>query len=83
MNVVPLNLILSLHLLGIFQVNGLSNNNIILKYFTIIFIKMLMRVSVVQWSEFLATDPAVPGSVPGVSRFSEKQRVWNGVHSAS
>jgi hypothetical protein len=35
------------------------------------------------WSEFLATDPEVLGSIPGASRFSEKQRVWNGVHSAS
>jgi hypothetical protein len=34
-------------------------------------------------SEFLATDSEVPGSIPGASRFSEKQRVWNGVHSAS
>jgi hypothetical protein len=34
-------------------------------------------------SEFLATDPEVLGSVPGASRFSEKQRVWYGVHSAS
>jgi hypothetical protein len=25
------------------------------------------------------TDPEVPGSIPGSSRFSEKQRVWNGV----
>jgi hypothetical protein len=25
----------------------------------------------------------VLGSIPGVSRFSEKQWVWNGVHSAS
>jgi hypothetical protein len=24
-----------------------------------------------------------PGSIPGASIFSEKQRVWNGVHSAS
>jgi hypothetical protein len=32
---------------------------------------------------FLATDPEVPGSILGASRFSEKQRVWNGVHSAS
>jgi hypothetical protein len=30
-----------------------------------------------------ATDPEVLGSIPGVSRFSEKQWVWNGVHSAS
>jgi hypothetical protein len=28
-------------------------------------------------------DPEVLGSIPGASRFSEKQRVWNGVHSAS
>jgi hypothetical protein len=35
------------------------------------------------WSEFLAIDPEVVGSIPGASRFSEKQRVWNGVHSAS
>jgi hypothetical protein len=38
------------------------------------------------WSsgkELLATDPEVLGSISGASRFSEKQRVWNGVHSAS
>jgi hypothetical protein len=28
--------------------------------------------SVVLWSEFLATDPEVPGSIPGATRFSEK-----------
>jgi hypothetical protein len=28
--------------------------------------------SVVWWSEFLATDPDVPGSIPGDTRFSEK-----------
>ena len=39
--------------------------------------------SVVQWSEFLATDTEVPGSIPGATRFSEQQWVWNGVHSAS
>jgi hypothetical protein len=38
---------------------------------------------VVKSSEFLATDPEVPGSISGASRFSEKQWVWNGVHSAS
>jgi hypothetical protein len=27
--------------------------------------------------------PEVLGSIPGASRFSEKQRVWNEVHSAS
>jgi hypothetical protein len=36
----------------------------------------------VLWSEFLATDPEVSGSIPGAVRFSEKQWVWNGVHSA-
>jgi hypothetical protein len=35
-----------------------------------------------MWSEFLSTDPGVPGSIPGASRFSDKQRVWNGDHSA-
>jgi hypothetical protein len=35
------------------------------------------------WSEFLATDPEVLGSIPRASRFSEKQWVWNGVHPAS
>ena len=39
--------------------------------------------SVVQWSEFLATDTVVSGSIPGATRFSEWQWVWNGVHSAS
>jgi DNA topoisomerase IA len=39
--------------------------------------------SVVYWPEFLSTDLEVPGSIPGASRFSEKQQVWNGVHSAS
>jgi hypothetical protein len=34
------------------------------------------------WSEFMATDPEVPGSIPGATRFSEEW-VWNGVHSAS
>jgi hypothetical protein len=30
----------------------------------------------------LAADSEVPGSIPGAARFSEQQRVWNGVHSA-
>jgi hypothetical protein len=30
----------------------------------------------------LATDPEVPGSIPGATRFPEFQWVWNGVHSA-
>jgi hypothetical protein len=39
--------------------------------------------SVILWSEFLATDPDVPGWIPGATRFSEKYWVCNGVHSAS
>jgi hypothetical protein len=31
-----------------------------------------LTASVVQWSEFLATDPQVPGSIPGPTRFSDK-----------
>jgi hypothetical protein len=27
-------------------------------------------------------NPEVPGSIPGATRFSEQQSVWNGVHSA-
>jgi hypothetical protein len=38
--------------------------------------------SVVYWSEFLATDPGVPGSIPGTTKKKELW-VWNGVHSAS
>ena len=30
-----------------------------------------MTASVVYWSEFLATDTEVPGSIPGATRFSE------------
>jgi hypothetical protein len=30
-----------------------------------------LTVSVVWWSEFLATDPEVPGSILGATRFSE------------
>ena len=37
----------------------------------------------VKWSGFLATDTEVSGSIPGATRFSEWQWVWNGVHSAS
>jgi hypothetical protein len=31
-----------------------------------------LTASVSQWSEFLATDPEVPGSILGATRFSEK-----------
>jgi hypothetical protein len=34
------------------------------------FVGSFETASVVQWSEFLATDPDVPGSIPGVTRFS-------------
>jgi hypothetical protein len=37
---------------------------------------------VVWWSEFLAAYLEVPVSIPGATRFSEQQWVWNGVHSA-
>jgi hypothetical protein len=44
---------------------------------------MLFRTaSVVWWSEFLAANIEVPGSIPGATRFSEYQWVWNGVHLA-
>jgi hypothetical protein len=29
----------------------------------------------------VAADSEVSGSIPGADRFSEKQWVWNGVHS--
>jgi hypothetical protein len=32
----------------------------------------LLTLSRWLWSEFLATDPEVPGSIPGATRFSEK-----------
>jgi hypothetical protein len=32
----------------------------------------LGTASVVYWSEFLATDPEVSGSIPGATRFYEK-----------
>jgi hypothetical protein len=38
--------------------------------------------SVVWWSEFLAANPKVPGSILGASGFFESQWVWNVVHSA-
>jgi hypothetical protein len=35
-------------------------------------IVLLLTASVVDWSVFLATDPEVPGLIPGATRFSEK-----------
>jgi hypothetical protein len=55
--------------------------------YTLIYMQMAGRVKdrlcglVVR--DFLATDPDVPGSTLGATRFSETQWVWNGVHSAS
>jgi hypothetical protein len=50
-------------------------------------IKVLLQCRIlngfVMWSEFLATDTEVLGSIPGASRYSGRQWVWNGVHSAS
>jgi hypothetical protein len=37
--------------------------------------------SVVWWSEFLAANPEIPDSIPGATRFSKEQWVWNEVHS--
>jgi hypothetical protein len=33
---------------------------------------IIITASVVLCSEFLATDPEVPGSIPGTTRFSEQ-----------
>jgi hypothetical protein len=33
---------------------------------------LFKTTSVIYWSEFLATDPEVPGSIPGPTTFSEK-----------
>jgi hypothetical protein len=41
-----------------------------------------LTASVVQWSELLAAEPEVPGSITGATRFPAQQYVWNGVHSA-
>jgi hypothetical protein len=41
-----------------------------------------MTASLVWWSGFLPADSNVPGSIPGAAKFSVKQWVWNGVHSA-
>jgi hypothetical protein len=42
-----------------------------------------MTASVIWWSEFLGTDPEVPGSIPGHYKKEKAMGVWNGVHSAS
>jgi hypothetical protein len=35
-------------------------------------LKIQFAASVVWWSEFLATDPEIPGSISGATTFSEK-----------
>jgi hypothetical protein len=40
---------------------------------------LFSTASVVQW--FLVANPEVTGSIPGATRFSEEQWVWNGIHS--
>jgi hypothetical protein len=37
---------------------------------------------VVEWSEFLAANPEVPGSITGATRFPEYQWIWDGIYSA-
>jgi hypothetical protein len=37
----------------------------------------------IYWSKFLSRHPEVPGSIPGVTRFSDKYWIWNMVLSAS
>jgi hypothetical protein len=46
-----------------------------LKFLASVYIFLLLifsTASVVKWSEFLATDPEVPVSIPGAATFSEK-----------
>jgi hypothetical protein len=48
-----------------------------------ILIVVVVAVCVVQWAEFLAASPEAQCSIPGTTKFSAQQWVWNGVHSAS
>jgi hypothetical protein len=54
-------------------------------YFTTYLFSYLffMTASVLKWSEFMAADPEVPGSIPSATRFSAWQLVWNGIYSPS
>jgi hypothetical protein len=48
------------------------------------FLSFIVKTASVGYlSQFLATDPEVPGSIPDATTFPEKYLVWNGVHSAS
>jgi hypothetical protein len=51
-----------------------SVQGIFIKKYFLFTVGSVRRVtaSVVWWSEFLATDPEVPGSIHGATRFSEK-----------
>jgi hypothetical protein len=61
----------------------------ILNAHTCVFSTMLccltLKKEVANYSGFVLgyADPEVLGSIPGATRFSEYQWVWNGVHSAS
>ena len=46
-------------------------------------LRKLMDLPLWSSGQFLATDTEISGSIPGATRFSEQQWVWNGVHSAS
>jgi hypothetical protein len=46
-------------------------------------VEWMQEEVLMSYFNVLATDPEVLGSIPGASRFSEKPRVWNRVHSAS
>jgi hypothetical protein len=39
-----------------------------------------VEIDVIRWSEFVATDPHAPDSIPVVIRFSDNWWVWNGFH---
>jgi hypothetical protein len=52
-------------------------------FFSISRFSAAVTAYVIYWSEFLAANIEVPGSIPGATRFSAYQWVWNGIHSAS
>jgi hypothetical protein len=54
--------------------NKFKKNDADVKYLTSTLCKdvnIIKTASVVQWSDFLAANPDVPGSIRGVVRFSE------------
>ena len=57
------------HLVQNFLSSSLLSRNIRIKIYRTIILPVVF--SVVYWSEFLATDTEVPGSIPGATRFSE------------